>query len=651
MTGVKISALPAANAANDTDQLEVNQNGVSRRVTVGQIATHGTGEFYLPSFGEISTAAGFADALNAAAVTAGLAGGGVINIPAGTWSVGVPVANRVATNEGATLILTSAMSNIVFRGAGKGVTVLRPASNKIEMFAQYGAANVAFEGITFDNSGNGPLQNQVKQASLAGPSTGIAGQGNAANCAIRQYEGAGLTVRNCEFREWLIAIEYIGSFADDQVLAGDLICEGCRFDGCAQGILPSQPATIRFTGWDYSNGIDSVNADASVDPGHGLYLTNRAGAYPRSVVVSDFTATNTSSSPCKIRKGDTVTVSNFALDLVQRGVEVNNCRALAVSNGSVRLATVSVIDTNCSGIEMTDCGNCEISNVVIDKSGTVAWGVRIVATEATHAWQNTRSRVSNITMLDDFAGGTGKDFIVCTGQSDMEIVDVVAHVTANVSNTRAVINVTDGTRIHIIRPKRRAATAGSPTGSDRLVVLGASATGCTVEYARQDLDVTPTANTVTNAGTGNTILRVDGAQSSTYLPVASFATNGDFAPTYARQHGYWVRNGDIAQVFVSLVFTANAYTTAAGTFQMSLPFTAASSATMALWGVGNGNFQNITFSSGVDMEVLVAAGASNATLRTSLTASVGSALGVANIPASATSVNVTFQITYKIVEP
>jgi hypothetical protein len=36
--GVKISELPVADAANDTDQLEVNQSGVSRRVTVEQLA-------------------------------------------------------------------------------------------------------------------------------------------------------------------------------------------------------------------------------------------------------------------------------------------------------------------------------------------------------------------------------------------------------------------------------------------------------------------------------------------------------------------------------------------------------------------------------------------------------------------------------------
>jgi hypothetical protein len=38
MSGVKISQLPPASAANDTDQLEVNQSGTSRSVTVGQVS-------------------------------------------------------------------------------------------------------------------------------------------------------------------------------------------------------------------------------------------------------------------------------------------------------------------------------------------------------------------------------------------------------------------------------------------------------------------------------------------------------------------------------------------------------------------------------------------------------------------------------------
>lgn len=40
MTEIKISELPAASQANATDQIETNQSGVSRRLTVAQVATH-----------------------------------------------------------------------------------------------------------------------------------------------------------------------------------------------------------------------------------------------------------------------------------------------------------------------------------------------------------------------------------------------------------------------------------------------------------------------------------------------------------------------------------------------------------------------------------------------------------------------------------
>lgn len=39
MTEIKISELPAASQANATDQIETNQSGVSRRLTVAQIKT------------------------------------------------------------------------------------------------------------------------------------------------------------------------------------------------------------------------------------------------------------------------------------------------------------------------------------------------------------------------------------------------------------------------------------------------------------------------------------------------------------------------------------------------------------------------------------------------------------------------------------
>jgi hypothetical protein len=53
MSGVKISALPAASAANTTDQLEVNQDGASMRVTVAQVQAAALARVTLPTEGTV----------------------------------------------------------------------------------------------------------------------------------------------------------------------------------------------------------------------------------------------------------------------------------------------------------------------------------------------------------------------------------------------------------------------------------------------------------------------------------------------------------------------------------------------------------------------------------------------------------------------
>lgn len=52
----------------------------------------------------------------------------------------------------------------------------------------------------------------------------------------------------------------------------------------------------------------------------------------------------------------------------------------------------------------------------------------------------------------------------------------------------------------------------------------------------------------------------------TFTPSVSFATNGDFAPTYTNQSGEYFINGDTVKVVLRVDFDTNAYTTASGTF-------------------------------------------------------------------------------------
>lgn len=59
----------------------------------------------------------------------------------------------------------------------------------------------------------------------------------------------------------------------------------------------------------------------------------------------------------------------------------------------------------------------------------------------------------------------------------------------------------------------------------------------------------------------------------TFTPTVSFATNGDFAPTYTNQSGEYFVNGDTVKVMLRVDFSTNAYTTASGNFRVEgLPF-------------------------------------------------------------------------------
>jgi hypothetical protein len=92
MTGVKISTLPAANAANDGDQIEVNQSGISRRVTVAQIAAQVTvlssdlPEFAVERFGLAVTNPDNLAALLAAMAAVSASGGGTLVFNPGTYA-------------------------------------------------------------------------------------------------------------------------------------------------------------------------------------------------------------------------------------------------------------------------------------------------------------------------------------------------------------------------------------------------------------------------------------------------------------------------------------------------------------------------------------------------------------------------------------
>ncbi len=193
-----------------------------------------------------------------AADAAGVAGG-VVQLPPGNITMGASA--PVATNEGSAVILETG-SNITFRGV-PGATVLRPASNKIELFAINGATDTRFEHIHFENT-YGPLLNQLGGTFNEGddPNGGVAAHGNTANCAIRQYRGENLTVLDCTFTDFTTGVDYVGNNDSEATTAGEVIIQRCTFNGCAFAFLPKQPKRIVFTDIDAYDIIDSNGYDS-----------------------------------------------------------------------------------------------------------------------------------------------------------------------------------------------------------------------------------------------------------------------------------------------------------------------------------------------------------------------------------------------------
>jgi hypothetical protein len=107
----KISALTAVTTPAITDQFGVNQGGTSKKLTLGQILSmrvyDAVGTYGAVFDGSTNTAA----AIQAAIDAAGAAGGGIVQLPAGTGNLG-------------TTSLVFKHSEVLIRGLGKGVTTL-----------------------------------------------------------------------------------------------------------------------------------------------------------------------------------------------------------------------------------------------------------------------------------------------------------------------------------------------------------------------------------------------------------------------------------------------------------------------------------------------------------------------------------------------
>lgn len=440
--------------------------------------------------------------------------------------------DAVATNEGPAITLGgSVANNFTIRGAGRGVTKIEPASNKVECILVHGvgaAAMITVEDLTFTNSANGRLQNQVKPSSNT-PGGGVAGLGNLANCAIRVgTAGAGLTVRRCDFHEFTVDIHYIGNATDDDVLVGTYIEQDTAHYDCGFGALVEQPEIIQRRGVRAYRWVSVVNA-STTDPGHSLYVTNRGGAHPRVVQVSDDYGEDGTSSSIKIRKGQQVTVSNCTAHHCGRGIEFWDSNHVVATNLAIVMDASKSDEppgTNMTGLEIVDLGAAEISNVRVDRNGSPGWCVRIRADNpALQPWCNKNVHLRDVTMVDDQSGTTVQAALIATEQLDLVLENCRYIHSGSVASSRRPFDLRGCTRARVIRPAHQ--TDGSPSDASHLVSLdtinAVPCTNCVVEWSTSDISVAPTGNTFFDGGTGNVFRRIVGSENNVLSVPAAFA--------------------------------------------------------------------------------------------------------------------------------
>jgi hypothetical protein len=620
-------------------------------------------EYHLDDFGPLTTAEEVVTTFNTAATYVGGKEGGVICWPPGELDFTAFPDTAVGTDEGAGLMMTAGMSNITIRGSR---TTIKLASNMLEAFVIDGAENTVIEGFIFDNSANGVLQNQVKVDDKI-PGGGVVGLGNAANCAIRQYSGANLTVQDCEFIQIHTCCNYFGDHTDNQVRSGTVTFQRNRSDGCCFGLLASQPEHIVCSENGWFNGIDSVLSTAARDPGHLLYINDTFGLHPYTVTAIGNYGRNHSSSVLKMRKGIRQVATGNVFHDVHRGIESHRSQTCDISGNTIGLGVHSV-DANNSGIEVT---GCEQSGVVasnnIDRSGTGAYGIRL--RPAVYAGPGTDDpngddqddepgdsasplnnvRVSGNQIVDDLSGDAPREgFISVLGMTGGVVKDNDAIITGNVALVGSVFKFSDCHFTRASHNSRQSAAASTPSGSDRLYTVDAFCTAMRLGWERGDIDVAPTTFTITDDAADTTVVRTDGIETVAWSPTLSFVTPGNFSAVNFSSAGSWIeKRGEMVVAHCELSFDTNAYTTAAGLLKISFPYAADTFGVSFHDAVGF--HQGITLATD-DVGVLIGNTATFFTLRRNAAGGVGAGLDITNFPASTAGFKLGFAIPLRITE-
>jgi hypothetical protein len=460
-----------------------------------------------------------------------------------------------------------------------------------------------------------------------------------------------------EFTSFNISVGYIGDVDDNNVRIGTVTGRNCVFRDHVQGFLIDGAEHVHLlSSFDYSNrqslngnNTDGTETDTTVvsnDPGHMTYVTDRSGAGPRTVLVIGVTGDDGEGSAVRVRKGDSVVVSDVTLTRYTRGLNVETASQVVLTNVAVKLRPTTqagVVDNNAKAVELVDCEHVEADNIVIDKRGTNSWGF-FAQSSVGGATDNRRGRIRGLTIIDDLSASTGKAQLVLDAQTDWIVERPVFIHEGSVINSRAFVDLNECTRVKVLHPQIRTPDGVADTW---FAEMDADCDSCIIEWSARDLDQAPGAKTVTDAGTNNQIWR-DGELTIAYTPEVTFATVGDFAPTYAIQQGRAVKRGRYVKVEFNITFSANAYTTASGEFRISLPVASAASGVSSIGG-SIVNMNNVDVGASCrSVGLLIPNNAAYAVVRQFNDAAGGSTTTTVGIPASTASVTVAGTAEYRV---
>lgn len=567
--------------------------------------------------------------------------GGVIHLPQGEFTLAPPVETRVAAGEGDCVVLNGAHGAVRIVGRGLA-TILKPVSNRVVMFSCDGNDSLTLEHIHFDNSAHGILQLTDKpEARSDEPNRGVFGYGNGANAVVRQYNEASVYLRNIRSTRFHTLVFHRGNAANAGILEGIVVAQDVDIYGACQGFLVQQPQRVLLNRVHGADIVQSINSDNSNDPGHVLYVTNRAGATPTLVLSVAITAERVESTPLKANKGELVVFDGCAFDDCAGGFEARNVKRLVIGDSTMRLTGYGGFNNN-EGIYIADCGDFSVAGVLIDARETDAWCFNINEDGGTDSYMNKGGSITDVKMLLHTAT-SGKPAIQLNDWTDTIIARPVVRLFGTGTRANPRFTFSKCTNAMLIDP-----IVQTPDGSsdDKLVRIDGDCTGVRVQWDDTLSTFTPSSATIENNGTNSKIIN-KAIEEGSFTPTVSFGTNGNFVPQNVTAEGEWRRRGDWVTVSLRIGFNTNNYTTASDELRIGFDEVGHTpSSALLFWPASIADARKIDFG-GEFMSARIAAGDRFITMRNVARGGTGSTITVNHVPPNTTGCLLSFEAHFK----